>query len=80
MLCETGDELGLRMTPLVELFEGRGSVLCCSLLLSEKHEREPLVGLLLNNTVRYAQRVGWAVPTSARKVVGAAHPTAEREA
>ena len=78
VLCETGDELGLRMTPLVELFEGRGSVMCCSLLLSEKHEREPLVGLLLNNIVRYAQRVGWAVPTITGNAVGAAHPTSRR--
>ena len=46
-----------------------------TLLLSEKREREPLVGLLLNNIVRYAQRVGWAVPTSTGKAVDAAHPT-----
>ncbi|MDP7130353.1 MAG: hypothetical protein QF437_07685, partial [Planctomycetota bacterium] len=53
VLCETGDELGLGLTPLVEVDEGRGSILYCSLLVAEKLAQQPVAARLLENILMW---------------------------
>ncbi len=52
-LVDVGTLDGLLESPLMEQFLGRGSILLCQLLLSEKAGTEPVAGALLQNLLDY---------------------------
>ncbi|MCM8767533.1 MAG: hypothetical protein NC921_01960 [Candidatus Omnitrophica bacterium] len=54
-LIQAGDDLNL--TPMLEIVDGKGSLILCQLLVCEKFEKEPVAQKILYNILAYFDRI-----------------------
>ncbi len=53
-IVAAGGEAGLFYSPLIEYSMGKGTIIGCQLVLTEKHGREPVADIVLRNLIQYA--------------------------
>ena len=70
-IIDAGGPGGLRWAPLVEMRLGKGTIVLCQMLLTEKLDTEPAAAILLQKLLAYAGQYRPAAPVGVR-VVGEA--------
>ena len=57
VIIESGNEDGLKYSPIIELTNGNGSYIFSQLLLTEKFDSEPIANKIMNNLISYSSKV-----------------------